>query len=189
MRPADPPVTVFYVSDYPAQRPPRAPARAFVGRPWLATAVLAACTTLAALAMTAARISVRGPQLPVAVVGQRLPLAVLACCLIVFLRRWPPPALPGTAAAAGVGVASGTAPPPFRLPLGGGGDPRPGGGGRAAHGWAPGGGQCRARMDRDDRPARPGRAGGGAGAAARRAGGSGRAGRRDPVRSIAGARP
>jgi signal transduction histidine kinase len=77
------------VSDYPAQRPPRAPARAFVGRPWLATAVLAACTALAALAMTAARISARGPQLPVAVVGQRLPLAVLACCLIVFLRRWP----------------------------------------------------------------------------------------------------
>src|SRR5258705_14002910 len=125
MRPADPPVTVFYVSDYPAQRPPRAPARAFVGRPWLATAVLAACTALAALAMTAARISVRGPQLPVAVVGQRLPLAVLAGCLIVFLRRWPSPGLAGTAPSAGVVMASRPPPPPLRLPLGGAGDLSP----------------------------------------------------------------
>ncbi len=109
----------LYVSDYPAQRPPRAPARAFVGRPWLATAVLAACTALAALAMTAARISVRGPQLPVAVVGQRLPLAVLACCLIVLLRRWPSPVLAVTAASAGMLMASGTASLPFGILLGG----------------------------------------------------------------------
>ena len=107
------------MSDYPAQRPPRASARAFVGRPWLATAVLAACTALAALAMTAARISVRGPHLPVAVVGQRLPLAVLACCLIVFLRRWPSPVLAVTAASAGMVMASGTASLPFGILLGG----------------------------------------------------------------------
>jgi signal transduction histidine kinase len=107
------------VSDYPAQRPPRAPVRAFVGRPWLATAVLAACTALAALAMTAARVSVRGPQLPVAVVGQRLPLAVVACCLIVFLRRWPSPVLAVIAASAGMVMASGTASLPFGILLGG----------------------------------------------------------------------
>lgn len=107
------------MSDYPAQRPPRAPARAFVGRPWLATAVLAACTALAALAMPPARISVRGPQLPVAVVGQRLPLAVLVCCLIVFLRRWPSPVLAVTAASAGMLMGSGTASLPFGILLGG----------------------------------------------------------------------
>src|SRR6202042_1426684 len=66
-----------YVADHLAQRPPRGPARAAVNqRPWLAIAVLAACTALAALAIMATRT----PAL-----GQRIPLVMGAGILIMAL--------------------------------------------------------------------------------------------------------
>jgi signal transduction histidine kinase len=98
------------VSNYLAERPPRGPARAAINeRPWLAIAVLAACTALAALAITATPYPER---------GQRIPLAIVACCLIVALRRWPSPMLAVTAAAAGMVSAAGIASLPFGLLLG-----------------------------------------------------------------------
>jgi signal transduction histidine kinase len=98
------------VSDYLAHRPPRGSARAAINqRPWLAIAVLAACTALAALGLTAAHGT--GP-------GQRIPLAIVACCLIVALRRWPSAMLAITAASVGMVMAAGGAPVPFGILLG-----------------------------------------------------------------------
>ena len=98
------------MADYLAERPPRGPARAAVKqRPWLAIAVLAACTALAALAIMATRT-------PAA--GQRIPLVIGAGCLIVALRRWPSPMLAVTAAAVAMVMTTGGASLPFGLLLG-----------------------------------------------------------------------
>jgi signal transduction histidine kinase len=98
------------VADYLAERPPRGPARAAVNqRPWLAIAVLAACTALAALAIMAA-------HTPAA--GQRIPMVMGAGCLIVALRRWPSPMLAVTAAAVAMVMTTGGASLPFGLLLG-----------------------------------------------------------------------
>ncbi len=98
------------MSDYPAASSSRWPARRAISeRPRLAIAVLAACTALAALAITA---------LHTAAVGQRVPLAIVACCLIVALQRWPSPMLAVMAAAVGMVMAAGGASLPFGLMLG-----------------------------------------------------------------------
>jgi len=75
----------------------------------VATAVLAVCTALAALAMTAAPNPER---------GQRLLVGLAACCVIVLLRRWPSPVLAVAAAATGLVMAAGNASLPFGLMLG-----------------------------------------------------------------------
>jgi len=67
------------------------------------------CTALAALAITA--VNAPAP-------GQRIPAALVACCLIVALRRWPSAMLAVTAAAAAMVMASGSASLPFGLMLG-----------------------------------------------------------------------
>jgi signal transduction histidine kinase len=98
------------VADYLAGRPERGAARAAIkARPWLAIAVVAVCTAVAALAMTTTPYP--GSQ-------QRIPLALVACALIVLLRRWPSPMLAIAAAVAGMVTASGTASLPFGVILG-----------------------------------------------------------------------
>jgi signal transduction histidine kinase len=99
-----------YVADYLAERPPRGPARAAINqRPWLVIVVLAVCTAMAALALT----SLHTPA-----PGQKLPVVLAACCLIVALRRWPSPMLAVTAAAVAMVMANGTASLPFGIMLG-----------------------------------------------------------------------
>jgi signal transduction histidine kinase len=98
------------VSDYLAERPPRRSARGAIHeRPWLAIAFLAACTAMAALAIAAAPYPGR---------QERIPLAIVACCLILLLQRWPSPMLAITAAAVGMVTAAGNASLPFGLLLG-----------------------------------------------------------------------
>jgi signal transduction histidine kinase len=98
------------VPDHLAERPPRGPARAAVNqRPWLAIAVLAGCTALAALAISAAHTPAP---------GQRIPVVMAACGLIVALRRWPSPLLAITAAAVAMVMTTGGASLPFGILLG-----------------------------------------------------------------------
>ncbi len=97
------------MSDYPAERP-LGPARpAFHESRRLATGVLAACAGMSALAIAAVPYPAR---------GQKLLLALVACALIVALRRWPTPLLAVATTAAAVGIASGTASLPFGISLG-----------------------------------------------------------------------
>jgi signal transduction histidine kinase len=97
-------------ADHLAERPQRGPSRgANNRRPWLTVAFLAVCTALAALAITTA---------PHPEPGERLPLTIVACCLIVLLRRWRSAMLAVTAAAIGLVMASGSASLPFGLMLG-----------------------------------------------------------------------
>lgn len=67
------------------------------------------CTALAVLAIATA---------PYPEPGERFPLTILACCLIVLLRRWRSAMLAVTAAAVGLVMASGNASLPFGLMLG-----------------------------------------------------------------------
>jgi signal transduction histidine kinase len=98
------------VSDYLAERLQRRPARgAGNERRWLAITFLAACTALVMLAVAAAPYPER---------GERIPMALVAGCLIVLLRRWPSPMLAVTAAAVGMVTAAGNASLPFGLMLG-----------------------------------------------------------------------
>jgi signal transduction histidine kinase len=98
------------VADYLAERPPRGPARAAVHqRPWLAIAVLAVCTALAALAIASSHTPAP---------GQRIPLVMGAGGLIVALRRWPSPMLAVTAAAVAMVMTTGGASLPFGVLLG-----------------------------------------------------------------------
>jgi len=98
------------VSDYLAERPQRGPARAAVNqRPWLVIVVLAVCTAMAALALT----TLHSPA-----PGQKFPVLIAACCLIVALRRWPSPMLAVTTAAVAMVMANGTASLPFGIMLG-----------------------------------------------------------------------
>jgi signal transduction histidine kinase len=98
------------VADYPAERPPRGPALGAINeRRWLAIVFLAVCTGLAALAITSAPYPTR---------GERVPVTIVACCLIVLLRRWPSALLAVTAAASGMVMASGSASLPVGILLG-----------------------------------------------------------------------
>jgi signal transduction histidine kinase len=78
-------------------------------RPWLAIAVLAGCTALGALAISAAHTPAP---------GQRIPIVMAACGLIVALRRWPSPLLAITAAAVALVMTTGGASLPFGVLLG-----------------------------------------------------------------------
>jgi signal transduction histidine kinase len=96
-----------YLADRPAQVP--LPAR-LSDRQWVAAGVLGACAGLAALAVAL------GPyphdRAP------RLALAVLVCCPVILLRRWPLPVLAVAAAATALIATSGQVPLPIGLVLG-----------------------------------------------------------------------
>ncbi|MGA2528068.1 MAG: sensor histidine kinase [Acidimicrobiales bacterium] len=90
--------------------PPKRMVVAFTERHWLAIVVLAALVGLATIVLALEPRPRDG--------GARLTLALLACGPMVLLRRWPLPVLIAAVAAAGVVIASGTAPLPVAVLLG-----------------------------------------------------------------------
>jgi signal transduction histidine kinase len=112
MRAGDGLVTVSVMSGhYLADRPAQVPLPARVSdRQWVAAGVLGACAGLAALAVAL------GPyphdRAP------RLALAVLVCCPVILLRRWPLPVVAVAAAATALIATSGQVPLPIGLVLG-----------------------------------------------------------------------
>jgi len=112
MHSADALVTVGVVSgnSLAQGRPPARGPAAFGVRQWLATAVLAACAGMAIVALAS------GPYPHDR--GQRLFLALVLCCPIVLLQRWPLPVLAVAASAAGLAMASGSVPLPLSIVLG-----------------------------------------------------------------------
>jgi signal transduction histidine kinase len=112
MRAGDGLITVGVVSgNNLAGRPAQVPLPARLSdRQWVAAGVLGACAGLAALAVAL------GPyphdRTP------RLALAVLVCCPVILLRRWPLPVLAVAAAATALAATSGQVPLPVGLVLG-----------------------------------------------------------------------
>ena len=112
MRSAIPVVTVSTVAkDHPAEAPlrPHLPA-AISRRQWLASGVLAVCTALVALALTA------GPN-PHQLRPQFL-LVGVACSPIALLRRWPLTLLAAATVVKALVMARGVASLPFAIVLG-----------------------------------------------------------------------
>jgi signal transduction histidine kinase len=112
MRSAIPVVTVSTVArDHPAEGPSRPPFPAAISRrQWLASAVLAVCTALVALALSA------GPN-PHQLRPQFL-LVGVACSPIALLRRWPLTLLAAATVVKALVMARGVASLPFAIVLG-----------------------------------------------------------------------